>query len=64
MPCSCQGKGANRDTFDVVAKSGKVVYSSPSKATAEQVGRRYPESSVVPRGKNATAAQAAPAKAD
>ena len=54
MPCSCQGKGANRDTFDVVAKSGKTVCSSPSKATAEAVGRRYPDSQVVPRGKNAT----------
>lgn len=60
MPCSCQGKGANRDTFDVVAKSGKTVYSSPSKATAEAVGRRYPESQVVPRGKNATTATSAP----
>lgn len=62
MPCACQGKGAAaRDTFDVVAQSGKTVYSSPSKATAEAVGRRYPNSKVVPRGKNtaapATAAQ-------
>lgn len=58
MPCSCQGKGAAaRDTFDVVAASGKTVYSSPSKATAEAVGRRYPNSKIVPRGKNATTAQ-------
>lgn len=70
MPCSCQGKGAARDTFDVVAKSGKVVYSSPSKATADAVGRRYPESQVVPRGKNAATAapglkkEAVPAKTD
>lgn len=55
MPCSCQGGkgGAARDTFDVVAKSGKVVYSSPSKPTADAVGRRYPESKVVLRPKPA-----------
>lgn len=66
MPCSCQGgKGAAaRDTFDVVAQSGKTVYSSPSKPTAEAVARRYPNSKVVPRGKNAAAAPAAQVKAD
>ena len=57
MPCACQGgKGAAaRDTFDVVAQSGRVVYSSPSKPTAEAVARRYPNSKVVPKGKNAAA---------
>lgn len=64
MPCACQGKSAAaRDTFDVVfdvvAKSGKVVYSSPSRPTADAVARRYPESQVVARGKNATAAPTA-----
>lgn len=56
MPCSCQGKGAAaRQGFDVVAQSGKVVYSSPSKPTAEAVARRYPNSKVVPKGQNAAA---------
>lgn len=73
MPCSCQGKGAAaRDTFDVVVPSGKTVYTSPSKATAEAVARRYQNSKVVPRGKNATTPAvkaepktlAAPAKTD
>lgn len=51
MPCGCQNKGtAGRPMFEVVAQSGKVVFSSPSRPTADAVGRRYPNSSVRPAG--------------
>ncbi|MDX2812912.1 hypothetical protein PV410_10130 [Streptomyces sp. PA03-5A] len=41
MPCSCQSK---REQFEVVATSGKVVFTSGNKATAETVATRYPDS--------------------
>ncbi len=47
MPCGCKGQAAQgRPTYQVVATSGKVVFTSPSKPTAEAVGRRYPNSEV------------------
>ncbi|MDX2648440.1 hypothetical protein PV341_33685 [Streptomyces sp. PA03-1a] len=57
MPCSCQSK---REQFEVVATSGKVVFTSGNKATAETVATRYPDSEVrkkAPAGAK-TAAQA------
>ena len=47
MPCSCGGKAAaGRKTFYVIAESGKSVFTSTSKATADAVARRYPNSKV------------------
>ncbi|MYX39025.1 MULTISPECIES: hypothetical protein [unclassified Streptomyces] len=48
MPCSCQSK---RQQFEVVAQNGKVVFTSANKATAEAVGKRYPDSEVREKGK-------------
>lgn len=42
MACNCTSKGQ----WEVVAVSGKVVFTNTSKATAEAVARRYPESTV------------------
>jgi hypothetical protein len=49
MPCSCQ---KNRDQFEVVREggTGKVVFRSSVRSTAETVGKRYP-GSIVKNGK-------------
>lgn len=52
MPCSCN-KG--RQQFEVVAESGKVVFTSASKPTADTVAKRYPNSTVREKGKDAAA---------
>lgn len=47
MPCSCGGKAAaGRKTYYVIAENGKSVFDSSSKATADAVARRYPNSKV------------------
>lgn len=48
MACGCN-KGP-RTQFEVVAENGKVVFTSPTKATADTVSKRYPNSTVRPQG--------------
>ncbi|MEU9033763.1 MULTISPECIES: hypothetical protein [unclassified Streptomyces] len=48
MPCSCQ---KNKQQYEVVAESGKVVFTSASKPTADTVAKRYPNSEVRAKAK-------------
>jgi hypothetical protein len=48
IPCGCQ---KNKQQWEVVTASDKVVYTSTSKATAEAVSKRYPGSTVREKGK-------------
>lgn len=59
MGCACKGK---KTQFQVIADggNGKVLFSSGSKATAEAVSKRYPNSKVVDPGTPATTAVAKP----
>ncbi|MGC0418402.1 hypothetical protein ABIA38_003918 [Embleya sp. AB8] len=49
MACNC-GK-ANKQQWEVVATTGKVVFTSVSKATADTVSKRYPDSTVREKAK-------------
>lgn len=51
MGCSCQNK---RQTFEVVAENGRVVFSSGSEPTARAVAGRYPNSEVRKKGEAGT----------
>ncbi|UQA95624.1 hypothetical protein [Streptomyces halobius] len=51
MPCSCQSK---RQQWEVVTATGKVVFTSASKPTAETVSKRYPQSSIREKAKPGT----------
>ncbi|MEW2633347.1 hypothetical protein AB0903_17245 [Streptomyces sp. NPDC048389] len=53
MPCACQ---KNRQQWEVVASTGKVVFTSASKPTADTVAKRYPDSTVREKDKTATTA--------
>lgn len=48
MPCSCNNK---RQQWEVVASTGKVVFTSASKPTAETVAKRYEGSEVREKAK-------------
>ncbi|MEW2568326.1 hypothetical protein [Streptomyces sp. NPDC047070] len=58
MACgSCAQRAAaraGRPTYEVVSKTGKVLFSSPSKPTADAVSRRYQGSKVEEAGKAKT----------
>lgn len=51
MACACKGNAA-RPNFEVVVAggTGKVAFTSSSKATAASVGRRYPDSVIRLKG--------------
>lgn len=51
MACGCK---KNKQTFEVVAENGKVVFQSSSKPTADTVSGRYPNSTVREQGKPGT----------
>ncbi|MFF4391448.1 hypothetical protein ACFY0G_32365 [Streptomyces sp. NPDC001552] len=64
MACGpCQARNKNRPTFEVFGKDAKgkekVFFTSPSKATAEAVSKRYPNSEVRATGKDAAPAPVA-----
>ncbi|MFB8402202.1 hypothetical protein [Streptomyces sp. NPDC055912] len=43
MPCSCQ---KNKQQYEVVSATGKVVFTTASKPTADTVSKRYLDSTV------------------
>ncbi|MFI0827281.1 hypothetical protein ACH4Q7_22815 [Streptomyces roseolus] len=49
MGCACKNKG--RKQYQVIAPSGRVVFTSSSEPTAKAVSKRYPDSKVVEAGK-------------
>lgn len=51
MVCNCNKK---RQQFEVVAETGKVVFTSGSRPTADAVSRRYPGSTVREKAKPKT----------
>lgn len=52
MACACQ---KNKQQYEVVASTGKVVFTSASRPTADTVARRYEGSTVREKAKAAPA---------
>ncbi|MFI9026308.1 hypothetical protein [Streptomyces sp. NPDC053560] len=53
MGCACKDK---RQKYEVVGTTGKVLFRSGSKATAQAVSRRYPGSTVEEKDKETVTA--------